>query len=120
MYTWSCVKRCAGWRKARKILLSAAVFALAAGLALPARAGDDRAVKSRVAPVYPEIAKRLKITGEVKLEALVNAEGKVKSVKAVSGNHMLGTAAEDAVRQWRFEPGDGDAVVVVAVNFTMN
>ena len=93
MYTCSCLERCAGWRKARKILLSAVVFALAAGLALPARAGDDqRAVKSRVAPVYPEIAKRLKITGEVKLEALVNAEGKVKSVKAVSGNHMLGAA----------------------------
>jgi TonB family protein len=120
MFTWWCVGGCGAWRTARKTLLSAAILALAAGLALPARAGGDRAVKSRVAPVYPEIAKRLKISGVVKLEALVDAQGKVKSVKAVSGNHMLGAAAEDAVRQWKFEPGDADSVVVVAVNFTMD
>jgi len=119
MFTWESLKNCGARLGTRKILLSAAVFALAAGLALPARAGDDRAVKSRVPPVYPEIAKKLKISGEVKLEATVDAQGKVKSVKTVSGNHMLGQAAEDAVKQWRFESGDGDAVVVVAVNFTM-
>ena len=70
-----------------KNMLQAAALVLLVGLALPARAGDDRAVKSRVAPVYPEIAKRLRIGGEVKLEATVDAQGKVKDVKAVSGNH---------------------------------
>jgi TonB family protein len=94
-------------------------MALFVTLALPARAGDERAVKSRVAPVYPEIAKRMKISDEVKLEATVDAQGKVKDVKAVSGNHMLGTAAEDTVRQWKFEPGDGEATVTVAINFTL-
>lgn len=107
------------WRWARKTMLSATALAMAAALALPARAADDRAVKSRVAPVYPEIAKHLGITGEVKVEALVDAKGEVKSVKAVSGNHVLGAAAEDAVRQWRFQPGTGDSVVVVAINFTI-
>ncbi len=62
----------------------------------------------------------MRISGEVKLEATVDAQGKVKDVKAVSGNHMLEVAAEDAVRQWKFEPGDGDATVVVAVNFALN
>jgi TonB family protein len=97
-----------------------ATLALALGLALPARAGDDRAVKSRVAPVYPEIAKRMKISGEVKLEAVVDADGKVKDVRTVSGNHILGEAAEDAVKKWKFEPGSGDATVVVAVNFALS
>jgi TonB family protein len=99
--------------------MQSAVFALALSLALPARAGDDRAVKTRVPPVYPEIAKRLRITGEVKLEATVDADGKVKAVKAVSGNHVLGEAAEEAVRKWRFEAGTGDAIVVVGVNFSL-
>jgi len=111
---------CYSWRWSRKALFSAALFAMAAALALPARAADDRAVKSRVAPVYPEIARRLKITGEVKVEALVDADGQVKSVKAVSGNHVLAVAAEDAVRQWKFQSGSGDSVVVVGVNFTIN
>jgi TonB family protein len=101
-----------GWR-----ILQAAALAAIVAIALPAHAGDTRAVKSRVAPVYPEIAKRMHIVGEVQLEATVDAQGKVKDVKPVSGNHMLEMAAEDAVRQWKFVPGDGDSVVTVTVNF---
>jgi TonB family protein len=110
---WSAVNRLRG------CVAMAAGLVLTLGLALPVRAGDDRAVKSRVAPVYPEIAKRMKISGEVKLEAVVDADGKVKEVRAVSGNHVLGEAAEDAVRKWKFEAGNGDATVVVAVNFAL-
>jgi TonB family protein len=33
-----------------------------------------------VAPVYPEVAKRLRVTGVVKLEVTVNADGKVTGV----------------------------------------
>lgn len=94
-------------------------LALAVAFALPARAGDDRGVKSRIAPVYPEIAKRMHISGEVKLEAIIDADGKVKDVKAISGNHLLGGAAEEAVRKWRFESGSGEATVTVAVNFAL-
>jgi TonB family protein len=93
--------------------------ALVLNLALPAHAGDDRAVKLRVAPVYPEIAKRMKISGEVKLEATVEADGTVKDVKAVSGNHILGEAAEEAVRKWKFEAANGETTVTVAVNFAL-
>jgi TonB family protein len=100
-------------------VLRLAAFALVVILTLPSQAAGDRAVKSRVAPVYPEIAKRMRITGEVRLEAVVDASGKVKDVKAVSGNHMLEVAAEDAVRKWRFVPGVGDETVAVAVNFDL-
>jgi outer membrane biosynthesis protein TonB len=74
-------------------LLQAAALALVVVMALPARAADERAVKSRVAPVYPEIAKRLKIGGEVKLATTVDASGKVMDVKTVSGNRVLSEAA---------------------------
>lgn len=107
-------------RKFKFRLLQAAVLALIVSFALPARAGDERAIKTRVAPVYPEIAKRMRISGEVRLEATVDAQGKVKDVKPVSGNHMLEMAAEDAVRQWKYAPGDGDSVVIVSVNFTLS
>jgi len=49
-------------------LIQSTVLVLAVALALPAGAADNRAVKSRIAPVYPEIAKRMKIAGEVRLE----------------------------------------------------
>ena len=108
------------WGRVGSRALQAAAFALVMSLALPAGGSESRAVKSRVAPVYPEIAKRMKITGEVKLEVIVDAEGKVKDVRAVSGNHMLEIAAEDAVRKWKFEPGSGDTTVVVGVNFELS
>jgi TonB family protein len=98
-------------------LIPAVAFALLMCMAVPARAGDDRAVKQRVAPVYPEIAKRMGVAGEVKIEATVDATGKVTDVKTLSGNHMLSLAAEDAVRRWRFEPGASESHVDVAVTF---
>lgn len=106
----------AGRRRAKK-LAQAAVLAV---LALPAWGSDARAVKSRVPPVYPEIAKRMRVTGEVRLETTVDADGKVLDVKAVSGNHILAVAAEDAVRRWKFEPGSGNATVTVSVNFSLS
>ena len=99
--------------------MKAAVLGLLVALAMPGRAADERAVKSRVAPVYPEVAKRMRIFGAVKVQATVDAEGKVTDVKALSGNSALVNAAEDAVRKWRFAPGEGVALVEVTVNFDM-
>ena len=59
--------------------IKAAALALLIVLALPAGAASDRAVKSKVPPVYPELAKRMKISGVVKVEATVDGDGKVDS-----------------------------------------
>ena len=104
---------------ARIRLFQAAALALVLALAMPARAADVRAIKSRVPPVYPEIAKRMKIDGSVKVEVTVDADGKVSDVKTVSGNRVLSSAAEDAVRKWRFEPGPGQSTVEVSINFSL-
>lgn len=105
-------------RRAGTLLLQAVALALVVALATPARAADERAVKQRVPVVYPEIAKRMKIGGEVRVQATVDPTGKVTAVKAISGNHMLTTAAEDAVKKWKFESGAGEATVTVAINFS--
>lgn len=102
----------------RRGMLIGSMCVLVLGMALPCRAGEDRAVKSRVAPVYPELAKRMKIGGVVKVEATVDAEGKVTDVKTVSGNHLLSPAAEDAVRKWKFAPGTENSTVDIDVNFS--
>lgn len=99
--------------------LRAAAAGVLLAVALPGRGAEDRAVKTRVAPVYPEIARRMRISGDVKLEATVDADGKVTDVKTVSGNRTLQNAAEEAVRKWRFVPGPGVSVVEVTVTFAM-
>jgi TonB family protein len=99
--------------------LQAAVLALVAVVALPGSAASDRPVKSKVPPVYPELAKRMKISGIVKVEATVDSDGKVTAVKTLSGSTALQSAAEEAVRKWKFGPGDGTATVAVDVTFNM-
>ena len=80
---------------------------------------EDRAVKQRVAPTYPEIAKRMGITGVVEIQATVAPDGKVTAVKTISGNSMLASAAQSAVERWRFEPADSQSTVNVQLNFAL-
>ena len=100
-------------------LLRAAVLVLIVSFALTA-AAEDRAVKSRVAPIYPEIAKRMRASGTVYIEATVDASGTVTDAKAVDGNRLLAPAAEDAVRKWKFESGAGVSKIKVEVNFALS
>jgi TonB family protein len=99
-------------------LVTAGALALVLAMALPARA-DGRGVKSRISPVYPEIAKRMRVGGMVKLEAAVDAQGKVTEVKELSGNHTLALAAKEALMQWKFVPAPSDTNETVEINFDL-
>lgn len=98
----------------------AMIFSMGATIVVPASAlAEDRKVEHRVPPVYPELAKRMKISGVVKVSATVAADGSVLKVQALGGNRMLAPAAEDAVRRWKFASGAGQSTVEVDVNFQM-
>jgi protein TonB len=58
----------------------------------------------QVDPEYPPIAIPQRLQGTVILQALVGADGSVRDLKLVRGYFLLGRAAFDAVRQWRFKP----------------
>ena len=77
-----------------------------------------------VAPVYPMVARQAHIEGVVILEAVLDDQGRVESVRVLRSFPMLDQAAVDAVRQWRFTPAllNGQPVPVVmtvTVNFTL-
>lgn len=76
-----------------------------------------RKVKSRVTPVYPEIARRMNISGVVKLVVVVSPNGSVKTTKVMGGHPLLVTAAEDAVKKWKFEPSSQEDSGVVEFTF---
>ena len=77
----------------------------------------SRKVKSRSNPVYPEIARRMSISGTVKVEVVVSPNGSVKSSKIVGGHPVLATAALDAVKKWKFEPASEETTGVVELKF---
>jgi TonB family protein len=81
--------------------------ALSIGYPLPtlAQAELDRKVKTKVAPVYPELARRMHLRGTVKLMVVVLPSGNIKDTKVMGGNPILVNAAMDALKKWRFEAG---------------
>jgi TonB family protein len=69
---------------------------------------------SRVNPIFPPMASASGLHGRVELKVAIDKEGAVAKVEQLSGNTMLGSAAAQAVRRWRYEPSqlDGRPVAV--------
>lgn len=76
-----------------------------------------RKLKTRIEPVYPELAKRNNITGSARVELLVTADGRVKDVKVLGGNPVLVQAVTTAVMKWRYEPAAEESTVVIKFDF---
>ena len=90
---------------------------LAHGQSTTTSSGSDRKVASRVAPAYPDLARRMHIHGIVRVEAIVRPNGSVKSTRVLGGNPVLIEAAQDAVGKWKFEPGQNETTEVIQLAF---
>jgi TonB family protein len=99
--------------------LSILVLAIVAIAAAPLHA-QARAAVHKVPPNYPPIARQMHITGTVVVTATVDATGKVLKAESTSGNKLLAASAIDAVKQWKFAPGDATETFPVSVNFAMD
>lgn len=80
---------------------------------------------ARPQPVYPPLARQARIQGTVRLQAIIARDGTVKELEVVSGHPLLVQSAQDAVRQWRYQPTllNGEAVEVsttIDVIFTLS
>jgi len=99
------------------VALIALTSSLVTAQSAPASANSERKISSRVAPNYPELARKMHIHGTVRVEAVVRANGSVKSTRVLGGNPVLVDAAIDAVGKWKFETGQGETTEVVQVTF---
>jgi TonB family protein len=79
--------------------------------------GNSRRVKSKVAPAYPEIARKMGITGTVKLQLTIAPNGSVRDTKVIGGHPILVTAAVDAVKKWKFETAGAESSGTVEFKF---
>jgi protein TonB len=61
-------------------------------------------LRKSVPPVYPPFARTSHVSGDVKLDALIDANGNVTELKVISGPPILRQPAMDAVRQWKYDP----------------
>ncbi len=76
-----------------------------------------RRAKTRVPPDYPALARKMNITGVVKVEVVVAPNGTVREAKVIGGHPVLAGAALEAVRKWRFEPAAVESTGVIDFKF---
>ena len=88
--------------------------------------GDVKPAKliASVPPLYPALAKNQHVSGDVRIDALIDATGHVTTMKIVSGPTLLHQAAMDALRQWKYQPAslNGSAVpmhLTVTIQFRL-
>jgi protein TonB len=79
----------------------------------------------RVQPLYPALARQVRVQGVVVLEAIIAANGSIQQLHVLSGHPMLIPSAVEAVRQWIYSPTilNGKAVEVkttIEVRFTLS
>lgn len=84
----------------------------------PRPGGDIRPPElvRRIEPGYPEAARKARQEGIVVLEAIIAASGSIEDIRVVkSAGVLLDSAAEEAVRRWRYRPAtlNGRAVRVL-------
>jgi TonB family protein len=108
-FTWS-----------KKMLAAGAVALFAVSLAVAQQTVVEegkRKVKTKVTPVVPELARRMSITGKVKIEVVIASDGHVKSSRAVGGHPVLVQSCLDAIKEWRFEPAPEETTQMIEFDF---
>lgn len=117
------------WWRSQILLLA---FALSTALCWPAV--DDSLARAAVnsnsaqsgvvlaklsSPVYPPLARRIWVTGDVNLLLQIRRDGSVESVVLVSGHPLLQQAALDSAQQSQFEcQGCKEAVTPYSLVYT--
>src|ERR1700692_105141 len=89
--------------------------------------GQVQAAKltNKVQPLYPPLARQTRISGTVSVHAIIAKNGTVEKLEGITAPPLLGPAALDAVRQWKYQATtlNGEAVEVVTtidVIFSLN
>jgi len=103
-------------------MLLASVFG-AGTCVLAQKANTDeskRKVKTRVEPKYPDLARRMNVSGKVKIEVVVTPEGRVRKTRVIGGHPLLVNASLEAVKDWRFVPAAEETTLVVEFEFVQS
>ena len=102
----------------KRRILGGALLAMTLGLgAANLQAQEGRKALSNPAPTYPEVAKRLRLTGVVKVQVVIGADGRIKEKNVIGGHPILVSAVEDTLKNWKYAPASGETTTQLEFNF---
>jgi len=76
-----------------------------------------RKAKTRNNPQYSDLARRMGLSGKVKIEIVIAPDGRVKSARAIGGHPVLVQSCLDAVKDWRFESAPEETTQIMEFDF---
>jgi TonB family protein len=104
------------YRFAARLMIGAISFAPYSNRAF-AQDHPERKIRVRVAPIYPDIARKIKLNGVVRVQVVISPNGNVKETKVIGGHPILVTAAVDAVKKWKFDPAGAETTGILEIKF---
>jgi TonB family protein len=103
------------------LLLGAVVFSPSLAPAQDSSAQEPtettRKIVNKVAPVYPDLARKMQIRGTVKVAVVIAPNGKVKMTHVMGGNPVLAQSAVDAIERWRWAPAPQESQELIELSF---
>jgi TonB family protein len=97
---------------ARAFLAMALLFV---SVNLPAQ--ETRKLISSPAPAYPEMARKLRLIGVVKLQVVIAPDGKITSTKVIGGHPLLVNTVEETLKNWKYAPASTETTTQLEFNF---
>jgi|ERR1700760_3691139 TonB family protein len=76
-----------------------------------------RPVRHLVTPVYPELARKMNLTGTARIEVIIGPDGTVKHTRVLGGHPVLAAEAEHAAEKSTFEPAATETTEVIEFKF---
>ena len=90
---------------------------LAGALLAAFAAAETRKPVANPTPDYPEIARRMNISGVVKVELVIGTDGQIKSAKVLGGHAVLADAVQKALKNWKYAPGPSETTMQLEFKF---
>ena len=81
------------------------------------QAQDGRQLLSHPTPVYSDFARKLGITGVVKVQVVIAPDGKIRQTKVIGGHPVLVDAVQEALKNWRYAPASDETTAVLEFRF---
>jgi TonB family protein len=103
-----------------RFLAAVGLLVLTAAVAFPQQFSTEdskRKIKSKVNPQYSDLARRMNLTGKVKIEMVIAPDGRVKNARALGGHPVLVQSCMDVVKDWKFEPGPEETIQIIEFDF---
>jgi TonB family protein len=80
-------------------------------------AQQARKAVSNPQPEFPEVAKKMNLSGVVKIEIVIGADGQIKDTKVVGGHPLLIDSVQRALKKWKFAPSSSETTELLEFKF---